>query len=203
MAGRSIAGAFVGALILFVAGFLWYGLLGIGDATFSQLPNEQAVVQSLVDGQTASGTYIYPMMDRSGGDAEMTEWMALHEKGPLFEVRYHASGEPVGTAGMFISGFVHFLLSALVVAALMSMALPILGTFGKRVLFVTMLGLFAAVFIQPSGPIWFYYPWDRALSDIAYGILTWFLAGLGMAAIIKPRTSLMTADAPVRERAAA
>lgn len=190
MTGRIISGALVGALILFVAGFLWYGLLGIGDKPFAQLPNEDAVVGTLVDGQLTSGTYIYPRMDRSGGATSMEEWTALHEKGPLFEIRYHAGGESVGTAGMFVAGFVHFLIATLIIAMLMRMALPSLGSYGRRLMFVTMLGVFAAVFIQPSGPIWFYYPWDRAISDLAYGIISAFLAGLGMAAIIKPAVSI-------------
>jgi hypothetical protein len=188
MTGRMFTGALVGALILFFSGFFWFGLSPIGDAPFAKLPNEQAVVQTIVDSKLESGTYIYPKMDRNGGATSFAEWSALHEKGPLFEVRYHADGAAVGGAGMMIYGFLHFLLAALVAAGLMRMALPMLGTYGRRVMFVAGLGLFAGVFIQMSGPIWFYYPWDRALSDLGYDILSWLLAGLGMAAIIKPAT---------------
>jgi hypothetical protein len=186
MTGKLFTGALVGALVLFMSGFIWYGLLPFADASFAQLPNEPAIVQTLQSSNLESGTYIYPKMIRDGGPTSMDEWMALHEKGPLFEVRYHKEGAAPGGFGMMGTGFVHFLIVALIAAGMLRMALPVLPTYGKRVIFVMMLGIFAAVLVQPSGPIWFYYPWDRAISDIFYTAVSWLLAGLAMGGIIKP-----------------
>jgi hypothetical protein len=200
MGGKTITGALVGAVILYVFGFLWYGMSGIGESSFSSLPNEETVVNTLTGAGLTSGTYIYPRMERNGEPISMDDWTALHAKGPLFEVRYHADGVEPMSATMFISGFVHFLVSTLLAAWLLSVALPRLESYAKRVMFLTMLGIFAGVFVQLSGPIWFYYPWDRALSDLAYDGLAWLVAGLGMAAIIKPRPAM--AGTPVERRAA-
>ena len=192
MTGKTITGALVGALVLFFVGFIWYGLLPIGASSFKPLPNPEAVVEAIKGGNMESGTYIYPFMERDGSATTMEEWQALHANGPLMEIRYHAGGAVVPDPGMMINGFIHFIISALIVAILMRMALPMLSSYGRRVGFVAMLGLFAGVFTHLSGPIWMYYPADRAIMDAVYSVLSWTLAGLAMAAIIKPRAAAVT-----------
>jgi rod shape-determining protein MreC len=71
---------------------------------------------------------------------------------------------------MMLTGFAHFLLSAIVAAWLLRLALPLLRSYGQRVVFIAGLGVFAAIALQPSGPIWMFHPWDRVLSDMAYTI---------------------------------
>lgn len=186
MAGRIITGSLVGAIVLFLVGFMWYGVLPIGSSPWQPMPNQSAIVVAMKAGEMTSGTYVFPYMERDGDATSMEEWQTSHANGPLIEVRYRAEGVAVPDPGMMINGLIHFFVSALIVAILMRMALPMLVSYGKRLGFVMLLGTFVGVFAQLSGPIWMYYPWDRAMLDTVYNILSWSLAGAAMAAIIKP-----------------
>ena len=115
MTGRLFAGAVVGAIVLFLWGWLWFAAIPFGDAPFSKLPNEAAIVQTMVDAKLEKGTYIYPRMETADA-AAMEEWTRQHKQGPLFEVRYHPGGVDPMQAGMMVNGFLHFLLSAIIAA---------------------------------------------------------------------------------------
>lgn len=56
---------------------------------------------------------------------------------------------------VFIGGFFHFFVSALIMGALLLMALPGLNNYTRRLLFVFLTGLFTAVFMNLSEPIWY------------------------------------------------
>jgi hypothetical protein len=74
------------------------------------------------------------------------------------------------------------------------MSLPSLPTYGRRVLLVVLAGTFAGVVVELSRPIWFYHPWGFALFGALFQVTAWLLAGLAMAAILKPH-GLVVANA--------
>ena len=55
MTGRKLTGALVGAIVLFVVGFIWYGVSSIGSNPWKQLPNEEAFVSAIKSGSVPSG----------------------------------------------------------------------------------------------------------------------------------------------------
>ncbi|MBC8144217.1 MAG: hypothetical protein H7X80_01460, partial [bacterium] len=182
-----ISGSLLGAVVFFVWGFLFWAVLPLGTAAYKPVPNPDAVIAALNGSALESGTYMYPMAEDMSADGAMEKVQALHDKGPLFEIRFHKAGVSMMDPMMMISGFIHFLISTLLAAMLLRYALPQLQSFKQRVLFFTLFGLASAVFIHLSGPIWFYYPWDRALIDVLYVVLGWTLVGLVMAWRIKPQ----------------
>lgn len=189
MTGKLITGTLVGTVVMMVVGFLWYGLLPIGSSSFQGLPNSEAVVAAVKAGNLKTGTYQYPYVSHetlSNDEQAKEEFVKLHASGPMFEVRYHAEGVDLMAGGMFVQGFFHFLVSAIIAVFILRMALPLLTTYGRRLGFFIALGLFAGLYTNLAGPIWMFYPWDRAIMDMLASVVNWTIAGAAMAAIIKP-----------------
>jgi hypothetical protein len=77
--------------------------------------------------------------------------------------------------------------SSLLAGALLLLALPGLQSYFARVLFVTLVGVFAAVTISLSSPIWFHHSWCFALLNSVYNVGSGLVTGLVLAAVIRPK----------------
>ena len=65
-----------------------------------------------------------------------------------------------------------------------ALAAPIAPTYGKRVLFVLLLGLTAALWSDFSEPIWWAHPWTYHLMTFVANVTTWGFAGLILARFV-------------------
>ena len=183
MNGKVLLASLVGAVIFFVWGFIFWGMLG-GFGTVTSIPNEDQVAEAVKGNITEAGIYYYPAMDEGGNE----EWQAKHEVGPLFMISYHPEGANPMNAQMFMFGFIHFFVSALILCLILNSVLGNLTTFSKRVVFIVGIGLFASVMLDFSQPIWWYSPWSFAFSSLFYNVVGWLLAGLAIAKLLKPQT---------------
>jgi hypothetical protein len=187
MSGRSILAALLGAVVLFVWGFVFWTILPWSMQTIRPLPNHAAIASAVTEIPT--GTYFYPDISHTGlpTDDPRTDstWNEMFKRGPLFEVRVQHEGMDMMSPMMFVWGFLHFFASTLIAVILLRTVRPQLAGIRGQVLFLTMVGLLIAVFADLSGPIWFHYPWDRALTDAVYTVIAWLLAGLAIALVLR------------------
>jgi hypothetical protein len=191
---RVLVGALLSAVVLMGWGFVFWEVLPVHDYTLKKLTDEQAVVVDLKKGNPESGHYFIPFPDKvalSGKDPTATESLTKRRReGPLVEIIYRKEGvEGLMDPMIFVQGFIHFLVSALIAGLLLTMALPNLPTYLGRVLFVFLLGLFASVVVTLSDPIWFLHPWQFALLKGAFEAAGWLLAGLVLGLVVRPRTA--------------
>lgn len=173
------------AIILFVWGFVYWAMLG-GLGAMSPVPNENEITRALHENIHESGTYYYPAMPESEMEAATETWIVNHKAGPLYMIFFHAGGADPGSPSLFVLGFLHYLIASALMCFLLTMALPNLQTYGKRLVFVLLTGIFASVFIEFSSPIWLYTPWSGAFSGLLYSGIGWLLAGAAIARFIKP-----------------
>ncbi len=189
MFGKVIVTSLISAVVLFVWGFLFWGILG-GLGSLQGVPQEETVTSAIKQSITESGSYYYPAMpENSDDEAAMSAWEAKHMEGPLYTVIYHAEGADVMNGSMFIMGYLHEFIASIFMCFLLVMALPQLQSFGKRLGFVILATLTFSFFIDFTGAIWMYYPWNGAFVNFFYHIIGWFLAGLVIAGMIKPKTA--------------
>ena len=186
--GRILAGAIVGALLLFVWQYVSHMVLALTDQHLKMVPNEAAVAAAVKDNIREGGLYKVPWMDPadSKDQAKQDEMFKRYEAGPSFMI----VRTPDGTKADFpkrlgleyaVTRIATFI-AALVVAAIG----PRLNVLGKVVL-VGLLGVLAWASQDASMWIWHDYPQEftvAALMDAAAG---WTLAGIGIAAIVRPR----------------
>ncbi|MDX1548809.1 MAG: hypothetical protein R3247_17555 [Rhodothermales bacterium] len=188
---KLLLGTFLATLTLFIWGFLFWGTPWPNPAfQHLDLEDEVAVWESLRDHIPASGTYYFPDVQREGGFEAAA---ARHDEGPLATVMIHAEGMPVMSPAVFVLGFLHMFVSALLMALLLRTAAPALTTYRRRAGFVASVGLVVAVWANLGEPVWNYHAWSFELMQAAYDWTSWILAGLVLARFAVPARSYAAA----------
>lgn len=161
-----VLGSLAAAVLMFVLGFVFFGILGM--QAFAPLDPATAVAVQAALGETlpATGTYMVP------GDEE--EWM----RGPGAVVNYVAAGGAPAMGAAMALGFVHFLVSAL----LIGLGLRIVGgDAARRAQAAIWFGLAAAVFMRLGDPIWYGFAWRFALFGFVADAVMFIAGGLVLA----------------------
>lgn len=192
----------LGALAGTVLSFLWVNLSWVafdlhGDS-IRQFPDEAQVAEVLRAQDVERGIYVIPAMTVDYDDeAGMAAHLEDNRRGPYMMgvVRSGSLDAVPGMGPFMLRGVAIQLIAALIAAVLLAAAAPNLNYAG-RFMFVLMLGVFAGVTGHLPNWNWWWFPLDHTLVSIADSVISWALAGLAMAAIIKP-------TAPSRETAAA
>jgi hypothetical protein len=187
---RLLVGALVSAAVLFAWGFVFWFVSGVMYQFMRPVADEDAAKQALQQLIPESGTYLIPFPDRaavSGSDAgKAADLLNRYLQGPVVEINYRKEGVTPNDPQQFVAGGCQFLAASLVASVLLVLAQPGLQRYLARVLFVTLLGVFASVAVKFSDPIWFHHPWPTALYESGYVVVGWLLAGLAMGLVIKP-----------------
>lgn len=177
--GKTALGVILATVAMFVWGSVFW-LSPLGQMTVEHAPNDAQAQAALTESFPESGAYAVP------GDMEASDFADLHRQGPIAMVIVsHGAGREPMAPGIFAAGFVHELLVVILLAILLRMVAPALATYGKRVLFCTMVGLIGAGLIDGAMMIWWYAPTQYALMSLFYNAMAVLLAGLVLSAFIK------------------
>ena len=187
---RTVAGAVICAAALMIWGFLFWVVLIPPGTTLKRLPGEVGLVRELAEAVPESGSYYFPLPPLKDGTEQgpgvMESFRERHVSGPIGLLHYSRKGSDPFSMVTYLLGFAHFFLSALLAAILLMLALPALETFVGRAAFVFGLGLFATVAMRLGDPIWWKLPWEFHLTSALYHLISWLIAGLVLAAVVKP-----------------
>ena len=168
---RVIVSAVLTAVLLFIVGFVWWGML-MPMVRPAEVISDKAVVDALSDGLKDSGLHIYP----DYGDPE------AHGSGPMVFTYFFT--DPPNMGAMMGSGFAHMFVCALLASMVVSIAMP--KSFSQRFLIVFFLGLFVALWADIGNMIWWRYPSVWTAFHFGYDVLSWAVAGLSIATIVRP-----------------
>jgi len=197
---RIIIAGVAGALVYFVWGMLAWMALPLHTPTLHGLPTESQITKALTAQGLETGVYVVPWSDDQDDwqDPE-SAFTKNHAAGPLFSIFYQKEGGAPMNAGAMAGGFVIDLLAAMLAACLLTSV----GSCGRsylcRVGFVTGLGIFVALVGHASYWNWMHFPWEYTLAFIVDVTVGWTLAGLAIAALVRPTVPAATSHA-VEER---
>ena len=175
-----LLGGLAAGLVLFVWGFVFWVVLPFPHMYLPNLPHATEVARTLDSAIPESGTYIFPPRQ---GEAQMKEAYAA---GPVGLLAFHKGGVDMEDPTIFLKGFLHFAACAAIAGGIMASVIGSLRSYGSRALFVFRLGLFAGVAIELGKSIWWNHPNDFLFLNCAFHFVGWALAGLVIAAIVKP-----------------
>lgn len=179
---RVLLAGFIASLVMMLWGTFYWMVLPTSIHGFKAAPNEDSALAVLAKELPASGVYVMPFPPQDISDQHFYE---KHKAGPIAQVFYRAEGfDPLNNKSMVI-GWLHAFISALLMSILVAMAHSALPTFSKRWLFVTLIGIFAAVAIEGLYPIWWHHVWSYHLASMLAQTTDWLLAGLVIAGIVK------------------
>ena len=192
---RLLWGSFAAGVAMFVWGWVFWGVIGMVFSPFKPIPGggEKAILAAVTAAFSESAVYRFPFPaagDQGGSEeASASNWMDQQREGPIFEIVYHADGDPPMNPKMFALGFFHMWFTAFVVALIMNQfsASARLSTYRDRLVFVIILGLVSALWTDTGRYIWFYHPCSHELFHAVYHISGMIVAGLVLAAIVKRR----------------
>jgi hypothetical protein len=181
-----IVPSLLAAIAVFIWMFISWSQIGWHNIDIENLPDE-TVVDQMKQSVTESGIYLYPGQPTDESDSGMTAWTERHKAGPNihFMVYSPAGADPMEPM-QFIKSFIINFIAAFIAGVLLMMTLAQNPSFWRRVIFVMMLGLFAAFvgpFIEWN---WWSFPVGYSMVVAADLCVTWFIAGLVLAWRIKP-----------------
>jgi hypothetical protein len=188
---RWIIGSLLGAIVLFVWGFVYWVQTPMPFFMFKAAPNGEALAATLKENIKEPGAYIFPWPEETTTpEAKEAAAKKVHEQqkqGPIVQLIFRPEGLDPMAPTMFALGFAHYFVSALIAGLLLLMFLPGKPSYPSRVMVVFLAGLLGAVSIHLSNPIWFHQPWDHNLFWTAFSASNWLLAGIVMSMVIRPR----------------
>ncbi len=179
-------GGLVGGIILFLWSFLAWVILPLHSPTLHEIPNEDAVISALNLALPAHAVYTFPHNPgTSAGEAAQNAWAEKVKRGPGGMIIYSPSGADPMMAGQMVGGVIIDILSALIVAWLLTRSTALTASYLSRVAFCGMFAIFAAFFDYLTMWNWMGFPADFTTALIVDGLIAWLLAGLAIAAIVK------------------
>jgi len=164
-------------------------VLGVPQLLLHSLPPTDPLATALKSSKLSSGVYAWPT--RPSGEASKdprrrAAYLDQFRQGPVVEVFYTRQGaEPMSTT-LIARGLLHFFAASLLAGVLLAVAGPRLKSYGSRVGFVVLLGLFATVMVNLSPPIWLHHPWGYHLAMVVVDGVNALLMGIVLGAIVKP-----------------
>ena len=182
---KVLGGALVAGIVVFFWGAIAHMALPIGTMGIPQNPGEDKVVAAIKDTIREPGFYFIPGRDMSKplSKSEEEAYTAKIKQGPSGVMVIHPEGSDSMSPRQLLtelgSSIVAAFLAALVLTQVRS------GYFG-RVLVVTAMGLFGFLSILVSYWNWYGFPTDFTIGAVLDEVIGWFLAGLVLAAIIRP-----------------
>ena len=171
---------------------------GLGQAGIQSLPDEDAVLSAMRSSIHSAGFYFFPGMN-PGTEARkdpkqdgQAAYLGKYKAGPTGILIYHPGGEELSFGKLIAVQFLDGLAGAFLLAFVLAMTADT-TTFKKRALLVVAISVFAAVVYEIPYWNWYGFPVNYISAHGAGWIVSWSIAGLAMAAMIKRRAGVRIA----------
>jgi hypothetical protein len=183
---KLIVPSLITAVVVFIWMFISWTLLPWHNVDIKSI-KDQALLEQMKESLTEPGIYLYPGEPEDESNAAMQEWSDQYKAGPLVHFMvYNPQGAEWDMAMPMIKSFLINFIAAFIAGVLLMMTLAQNPSFWRRVIFVMMLGLFAA-FVGPFVEWnWWSFPTGYSMINAIDLCVTWFIAGLVLAWRIKP-----------------
>ncbi|MCB1019949.1 MAG: DUF1761 family protein [Acidobacteria bacterium] len=172
----------VAAIAVFFWGFAYWGATKIPYQAWTPAADDAAAQQALREHFPANGVYGVPSAQH---DLEAFE--SLTQAGPTALVFITAAeGRPAMVPSVMIFGFLHEVVVAALLAALLGWVGAGLG-FGGKVRLALLVGVISVAMTQFGDAIWWMLPWGWKLVTSFYEIVCFLIMGLVLGKMLPAR----------------
>lgn len=186
---RVLLGTLLSAVALALWSLLFWVVLSGPGSGVRAVPNEPALIQMLQAQLPRSGTYYLPEPPKpQPGVARSAALQGFRQReaaGPIALIHFNREGFDPLSPKAYLALAAQALAASLVAALLLRLALPALEGFVQRAGFVFGLGVFGALAVRLSDPLWWHLPWSYYLHGAVYDAVSWLVAGLVLAAVVR------------------
>jgi hypothetical protein len=183
---RIVVAAILGGFLMFVWGAVSHMLLPFAREALKPIPNEAAVLSALGGNLAEPGMYAFPWIDMSGKPPpeQQKAWSQKLASGPSGLLVYRPNSGEAMSPRQLVSEFVSNVLAALFGALIL---VQLSGGIGRRALSIAAIGIAAWLSISVSQWTWYGFSMPFLIGDLVDQFGGWLLAGLAMAAVIRPK----------------
>lgn len=179
---RTVIGVIIASIVIYAWGFVYWGMGPYQKHIWKHLKSGDEAGRALLMHFNERGTYFVPAFDE---DAEALD--ARYKAGPVAMVHMVApKGRPMVDATIMGTGFLLNTFVVILVAILLHNITPHMPSYMSRVGIVALAGITASVLIDGGDVVWWQIPWEWKLYQATYNVSVWIIAGLIMAAMIRP-----------------
>ncbi len=180
---RALTGIILASVLMFVWGFVYWGISPVPGWVLKTLPNPDALVPALQQAIPASGVYLLPVGPDAGEPDEAAQQRFL--QGPIATLIYSKEGSEMMPPSVMVKGYLHMLVSA-VIGALILMASGRREFFG-RFMICFWIGVLVAIWPEVSRVIWFHFPWNYCLLYMVYHFTSCLIMGMVLGYFVRPK----------------
>ncbi len=174
-------GTILAAVAMFFWGFLYWGSGLIDPFSHMSAEGEIAIGDTLKANLPADGVYFVP--EPKHGTPE--EWQSRMSVGPVAMINFRNGGTaPMAQTMAF--GFLHMLGTAILLALVLQVILPVTPSYVDRVKIAALIGILGAFEAHIGQPIWWHWPWSYALIAAGYTFGSYVIAGLVLSYFVTP-----------------
>src|SRR5690242_7904822 len=190
MSKRIVLAGLVAAVAMFLWSFVAHDLLPLGQAGIGEIPHEQAVLASMDAslGQR-SGLYMFPGFGlgpdatRQQKQAAMQDYEKKLAASPSGLLIYHPAGGSGMTPARLGTEFLTELVESLILVFLLAQSR--LTSFGSRVGFAALAGLFAAMATNIPYWNWYGFPANYTIAYMTIEIVSFVIVGIVAGLLLK------------------
>jgi hypothetical protein len=193
--GKKLLAGVLGGLAFFLWSFVAHDVLAMGKAGIKEIPNEQAVLDSMKANMPENGLYLLPGLGipegatRAQQAAAMEARMHKVETGPSGLLVYHPSLQFSFGKALIVELGTNILQ---ILLAVMLLSQTNLVNFAARWRFITLAGILAAISTNISYWNWYGFPGSYTVAYVCTVAMGFVFAGLIAAAIVKPGAAAST-----------
>jgi len=182
---KVLVGGVVAGIVIFFWGFVSHMLLPLGDMGMQSVPQEDDVKAAIKKDVSEPGLYFLPGRDmsKSPSQAEMEAHMAKVAAGPYGFMVIYPNGRDASLSKRLPIEVGTNVVCALLAAIVVSQLRP---GFGIRVACVLLMGILGSLMTLVPYWNWYGFPTDFTVAQIIDHAVGWLLAGLVLAAIVRP-----------------
>jgi predicted small secreted protein len=188
MSRTHLKAAIIGGLIVFIWGMFSWMVFPWHQSCLKKFTNESDVADAIKDNAPVAGVYVLPntfAYKEGTSEHEMSKGIKMMENGPFM----FATVRPHGVGAMSLKPFILSLIIQIIGAFIVTwMVMQTKGlSYKKQVGFITLFGLGVGVLSQLPDWNWWGFSGAYVLTYMADLIISWFLAGLGIAKVLKKK----------------
>jgi hypothetical protein len=189
MGKRIVLAGLAGGVLVFIVSGILHSSTKLAEVGIRPIPNEDLVLLAMRNSIPEAGFYFFPApnlspMSKEQKAAEQERYLAKFKQGPTGILVYKPGGEDSNFGKLLGTQFLIGLVGAFIAARILGATVGA-TTYGTRVMIVVLMGLLAEIYIVLPYWNWYGFPANYAIGHILGGVLTWAVAGLAMAAIVK------------------
>ena len=193
MGKRILLGSLVGSVVVFVVSSIWHLTPGLGEIGVKALPAEETVLAGLSTSIHEPGFYYFPAPNMAPGrtkeqrKADQAAYLEKYRRGPSGGLVYRPGGEggeELNFGKLMAYQFLFGLAGSFIIAWVLALTAGS-TTFGSRAWLALLIALFGGIVYALPEWNWYGFPASYTIASIASMLVSWGIAGLAMAAIVK------------------